>query len=115
MPYDVVNVEEARALAAGHPLSFLHVTRAEIDLPPATNPYDASVYAQATRNFEELKRAAPLVQDDEPSLYFYRLRMGTHEQVGLVRAASRSTSTTPASSRSTRRRARTRKTTARGT
>jgi len=83
VPYDVVNVEEARAVAAGHPLSFLHVTRAEIDLPPATNPYDASVYAQATRNFEELKRAAPLVQDDEPSLYFYRLRMGTHEQVGL--------------------------------
>jgi uncharacterized protein (DUF1015 family) len=82
VPYDVVNTDEARALAAGHPLSFLHVTRPEIDLPAGTNPYDASVYAQAVRNFEELKRAAPLVQD-EPSLYFYRLRMGTHEQTGL--------------------------------
>jgi uncharacterized protein (DUF1015 family) len=82
VPYDVVNTDEARALAAGDPLSFLHVTRPEIDLPAGTNPYDASVYAQAVRNFEELKRAAPLVQD-EPSLYFYRLRMGTHEQTGL--------------------------------
>jgi uncharacterized protein (DUF1015 family) len=82
VPYDVVNTDEARALAAGHPLSFLHVTRPEIDLPAGTNPYDASVYAQAVRNFEELRRAAPLVQD-EPSLYFYRLRMGTHEQTGL--------------------------------
>ena len=83
VPYDVVNTDEARALAAGHPLSFLHVTRPEIDLPAGTSPYDASVYAQAVRNFEELKRAAPLVQD-EPSLYFYRLRMGTHEQTGLT-------------------------------
>ena len=83
VPYDVVSTEEARALAAGHPLSFLHVTRPEIDLPAGTNPYDASVYAQAVRNFEELKRAAPLVQD-EPSLYFYRLRMGAHEQTGLT-------------------------------
>jgi uncharacterized protein (DUF1015 family) len=83
VPYDVVNTDEARALVAGHPLSFLHVTRPEIDLPAGTNPYDASVYAQAVRNFEELKRAAPLVQD-EPSLYFYRLRMGTHEQTGLT-------------------------------
>jgi uncharacterized protein (DUF1015 family) len=83
VPYDVVNTEEARALAAGHPLSFLHVTRPEIDLPAGTNPYDASVYAQAVRNFEELKRAAPLVHD-ESSLYFYRLRMGAHEQTGLT-------------------------------
>ena len=83
VPYDVVNVEEARALAAGHPLSFLHVTRPEIDLPPDVSPYDARVYEQATRNFEELKRAAPLVHDDEPSLYFYRLRLGNHEQMGL--------------------------------
>src|SRR5215472_19157809 len=84
VPYDVVSTDEARALVAGHPLSFLHVTRPEIDLPPATNPHDATVYAQAMRNFEDLKRAAPLVQDDEPSLYFYRLRMGDHEQTGLT-------------------------------
>jgi uncharacterized protein (DUF1015 family) len=84
VPYDVVSTEEARHLASGNPLSFLHITRAEIDLPPATNPYDAAVYAQAVRNFEALKRDAPLVIDDEPSLYFYRLRMGRHEQTGLT-------------------------------
>jgi uncharacterized protein (DUF1015 family) len=80
----VVNTEEARALAAGHPLSFLRVTRAEIDLPATLNPYDPSVYAQALANFEALKRDAPMVLDDEPSLYVYRLRMGEHEQTGLA-------------------------------
>ena len=84
VPYDVVSTDEARALAADNPLSFLHVTRAEVDLPAATNQYDATVYDQAVRNFEELKRAAPLVIDDRPSLYLYRLRMGTHEQTGVA-------------------------------
>jgi uncharacterized protein (DUF1015 family) len=84
VPYDVVSTEEARQLARDNPVSFLHVTRAEIDLPAETNPYDGRVYAQAVRNFEELKRAAPLVQEPEPSLYFYRLRMGHHEQTGLA-------------------------------
>ncbi len=46
VPYDVVNAEEARAMAAGNPLSFLHVSRAEIDLPPATDPYSDAVYAR---------------------------------------------------------------------
>src|SRR5947207_7818606 len=84
VPYDVVSTAEARALAAGNPLSFLHVTRPEIDLPPDTGAYDDAVYAQATLNFEELKRAAPLLIEDEPSLYLYRLRMGTHEQTGVA-------------------------------
>jgi uncharacterized protein (DUF1015 family) len=84
VPYDVVSAEEARALAAGNPLSFLHVTRSEIDLPAGTAPYDATVYAQAVRNLEALTREAPLVIEPEPSLYFYRLRMGSHEQVGVA-------------------------------
>lgn len=84
VPYDVVNTEEARALAEGNPLSFLHVTRSEIDLPPGTNPYDASVYAKAVSNFGQLRASAPLVVEAEPSLYMYRLRMGTHEQIGLA-------------------------------
>jgi uncharacterized protein (DUF1015 family) len=84
VPYDVVSTPEARALATGHPLNFLHVTRAEIDLPPDVDPYDARVYAQAVRNLEELKRAAPLVLDPQPALYFYRLRMGGHTQTGLA-------------------------------
>ena len=84
VPYDVVSTDEARALASGNPLSFLHVTRSEIDLPRDTDPYAPVVYEQAVRNFEELKRSAPLVIDDQPALYFYRLRMGAHEQTGLA-------------------------------
>jgi uncharacterized protein (DUF1015 family) len=83
VPYDVVNADEARALAAGNPLSFLHVTRSEIDLPPDTAPDSAPVYAQAVRNLEALKRQAPLILDDEPALYAYRLRMNGHEQTGV--------------------------------
>ena len=84
VPYDVVSTEEARQLAAGNPLSFLRVTRAEIDLPPETDPYAARVYAQARENFEALRRQAPLVTEREPALYFYRLRMGGHEQTGVA-------------------------------
>ena len=84
VPYDVVSTEEARQLAAGNPLSFLHVTRSEIDLPPGTDPYSAPVYAQAKEQFASLRASAPLVTEDEPSLYFYRLRMGGHEQTGIA-------------------------------
>ena len=84
VPYDVVSTEEARQIAAGNPLSFLHVTRSEIDLPPGTDPYDAEVYARARANFDALRRSAPLVVDDAPALYFYRLRMGSHEQTGIA-------------------------------
>jgi uncharacterized protein (DUF1015 family) len=84
VPYDVVNTEEARALAAGNPLSFLHVSRAEIDLPPDTNPYADAVYAKAVESFAALKTRAPLVLEDAPSLYVYRLQMGGHVQTGIV-------------------------------
>jgi uncharacterized protein (DUF1015 family) len=84
VPYDVVNTAEARDLAAGNPLSFLHVTRSEIDLPADVDPYDAAVYARAASNLAALTVEAPLVEDTEPSLYCYRLRMGDHEQTGLA-------------------------------
>ncbi|HET7697204.1 MAG TPA: DUF1015 family protein [Vicinamibacterales bacterium] len=84
VPYDVVSTEEARALASRNPLSFLHVTRSEIDLPAGADPYAPEVYARAKANLEALRRAAPLVEEDEPSLYFYRLRMGSHEQTGIA-------------------------------
>ena len=84
VPYDVVSTEEARALAAGNPLSFLHISRAEIDLPPDTDPYSDAVYAKALENFNRLRREAPLVQEAVPALYFYRLIMGGHAQTGLV-------------------------------
>jgi len=84
VPYDVVNADEARALVAGEPLSFLRVTRSEVDLPPDTSPYDDRVYAAAVRNFADLKTTAPMLQEAEPSLYVYRLRMGRHEQTGVA-------------------------------
>ncbi len=82
VPYDVVNTDEARALAAD-PLSFLHVSRAEIDLPADTNPYADAVYARAAANFDTLKQSS-LVEELRPAVYLYRLRMGRHEQTGVA-------------------------------
>jgi uncharacterized protein (DUF1015 family) len=84
VPYDVVSTDEARQLASGNPLSFLHVTRSEIDLPPDTDPYSMQVYERARQNLATLRERAPLIQEDLPSLYFYRLRMGHHEQIGIA-------------------------------
>jgi uncharacterized protein (DUF1015 family) len=84
VPYDVVTAAEARALASGNPLSFLHVTRSEIDLPADTSPYAPEVYERAAANLQALRGQAPLVEDDEPSLYIYRLKMRSHEQTGVA-------------------------------
>ena len=83
VPYDVVNTDEARALAGGNPLSFLRVSRAEIDLPVGTDPYSREVYDRAVHNFDTLEKSS-LVVEDAPSLYLYRLRVGTHEQTGVA-------------------------------
>ena len=88
VPYDVVSTDEARTLTRGNPLSFLHVTRSEIDLPPKTDPYAPEVYAQAVANLERIKREAPLVVEEEPCCYFYRLKMGGREQIGVAAAFS---------------------------
>ena len=88
VPYDVVNTEEAQSLAAANPLSFLHVSRAEIDLPAETNPYADAVYAKAVENLKALKTRAPLVVEDRPSLYVYRLKMGGHVQTGIAASYS---------------------------
>jgi uncharacterized protein (DUF1015 family) len=88
VPYDVVNTEEARALAGDNALSFLRVSRPEIEMPAGTDLYSDEVYAKAASNFDRLMQAAPLVIEDEPSLYLYRLRMGGREQTGLVACCS---------------------------
>src|SRR6266478_7252149 len=75
VPYDVVTTDEARALAEGNPLSFLRVSRAELELPADADPYSDAVYRRAAQNFTRLKEAA-LVLEDEASLYLYRLRIG---------------------------------------
>ena len=84
VPYDVVNTEEARMLAAGNPLSFLHVSRPEIDLPTGTDPHSGTVYDRAVQNFAALKAQAPLVVEEMPSYYVYRLTMGAHVQSGVA-------------------------------
>src|SRR5690606_23618653 len=49
-PYDVLSTDEARAQAEGKPWTFLHISKAEIDLPAGTDPYDPAVYAKAADN-----------------------------------------------------------------
>ncbi|MFN8062269.1 MAG: DUF1015 family protein [Vicinamibacterales bacterium] len=83
VPYDVVSTDEARALADGNPLSFLRVSRPELELPAGADPHAEAVYARGADNFRRLTAAA-LVVEAEPSVYFYRLRMGAHEQTGLA-------------------------------
>jgi uncharacterized protein (DUF1015 family) len=84
VPYDVVTTDEARQLASGNPLSFLHVSRPELGLPADTHPYAEVVYETAKGNYETLCKQAPLVYEDAPSLYLYRLQMGAHVQTGLA-------------------------------
>jgi uncharacterized protein (DUF1015 family) len=88
VPYDVVNTEEARRLVRGNPLSFLHVSRPEIDLPHGTDIYSEPVYRKALDNFEGLIKDCPLQTEGAPSVYLYRLIMGEHEQTGVVACCS---------------------------
>src|SRR5438128_378546 len=83
VPYDVVDVEEARTLADGNPLSFLRVSRPEIELPPGTDAHSDAVYARAKQNYERLTSSSYELEA-EPHVYFYRLRMGAHEQLGVA-------------------------------
>jgi uncharacterized protein (DUF1015 family) len=88
VPYDVVNSEEAADIAAGNPLSFLRVSRPEIELESGVDLYSDEVYNKAKENFKKLCETAPLITDSEPHLYIYRLQMGEHIQTGIVGAAS---------------------------
>ena len=87
-PYDVLNSAEARERAAGKPWSFLHISKAEIDLPEDTDPYDASVYAKSAENLARMLEEGILKRDEQDCYYVYRLTMGDHVQTGIVAAAS---------------------------
>lgn len=88
LPYDVMSAEEARRLATDNPLSFLHVSKPEIDLPPSTDPYAPQVYETGRQNFQRLVAQGALRQDPQPCFYLYRQVMGAHTQVGLAAVAS---------------------------
>lgn len=87
-PYDVLNAEEARQKANGKPYSFLHISKAEIDLPENTDPYSPAVYAKSAENYRALLEKGVLKQDEKPCYYVYRAVMGYHVQTGLAVAAS---------------------------
>lgn len=84
VPYDVVSREEATQLVAGNPLSFLHVSRSEIDLEPGIDPYSDAVYSKAKENYARLQQEGVLIREQDDSVYVYRLRSGQHSQVGLA-------------------------------
>jgi len=84
VPYDVVDTREAKALAAGNPKSFLHVSRPEIDLPEGTDCSSPEAYAQARKALDALIADGTLVKDGEAKFYAYRQTMGSHAQTGIV-------------------------------
>jgi uncharacterized protein (DUF1015 family) len=86
-PYDVLEADEARRLAAGNPHSLLHITKAEIDFPPEVYPYDDNVYDQAARNLNSFLAEGVLTKD-QSSLYIYRLVMSEWIQTGVVAGVS---------------------------
>ncbi len=87
-PYDVLSSEEARQRAAGKPYSFLHISKAEIDLPPDVDHYAPEVYSRSSENLKTLIDAGVIVRDVKPCYYAYRLQMGEHMQTGLIAVAS---------------------------
>lgn len=88
LPYDVMSSAEARELAQGNPNSFLHVDKAEIDLDPSIDLYDARVYKKARENLEKLVSDGICAQDQKPCFYIYRQIMEGRAQTGLVGCAS---------------------------
>lgn len=87
-PYDVLNSAEAAELAKDNPYSYLHIDKAEIDLPTSLSPYDPQVYQQAANNLATFKERQWLIQEPEAALYLYELTMGEVSQTGLVACTS---------------------------
>lgn len=88
LPYDVMKRSEAAALAKGNPYSFLHISRAEIDLPEVKNPYDEKVYLKARDNIERFLQEGIFVQEEEPVFYIYKQTMDGRSQAGIVGCVS---------------------------
>ena len=84
LPYDVMNSEEAREMVKDKPYSFLHVDKAEVDLPKGIDIYSAEVYEKAKENLEALSANGICKQDEKPMLYIYRQIMNGREQTGIV-------------------------------
>ena len=87
-PYDVLSSAEARARTKGKPWSFLHVSKAEIDLPPNTDPYADAVYRKAAENLQRMVAERVLTRDAQPHYYAYRTTWQGRRQTGLACIAS---------------------------
>lgn len=87
-PYDVLNSKEAKEVARGNPYSFLHITKAEIDLPEATDVHDREVYEKAKDNLQAFVQREVLFRESKPCYYIYRLTMNGKSQTGLVCVSS---------------------------
>lgn len=88
LPYDVMNSDEAREMVKDKPWSFLHVDKAEIDLPEGTYLYDEKVYLKARENLNKLSAEGICKEDEKPCLYIYRQIMNGRAQTGIVGCAS---------------------------
>lgn len=88
LPYDVMNSEEAREMVVGHPVSFLHIDKAEIDLPKEIDVHSPQVYEKARDTLQKMIANGVFIQDDTPCFYLYRLTMNGRSQTGLVATTS---------------------------
>ncbi|MEI8121622.1 MAG: DUF1015 domain-containing protein, partial [bacterium] len=88
VPYDVVDTSEAKILAADNPYSFLHISRAEIDMAPGVDPYSSDVYIKGRNTLQRFQNDGVLKQESTPQLFLYRQTMGRHVQRGIVACCS---------------------------
>ncbi len=88
VPYDVVNTVEAAALAAGNPYSFLHISRAEIDMAAGIDPYSEQVYLHGRDTLKRFQKEGILIEESCPQIFLYRQTMGKHVQRGIVACCS---------------------------
>ena len=84
LPYDVLNSAEAKASAGNNPYSFLHITKAEIDLPDETDIHSEKVYHKAEDNLFIFRNQKILFKEEQPFYYIYQLTMNGRSQTGLV-------------------------------
>lgn len=87
-PYDVLNSDEARKIAKKNEITFLHINKPEIDLPPETDIHAPQVYQKGAQNLQDYIHKGLLRQDEKECFYIYRQIMGEHQQYGLVALAS---------------------------
>ncbi|MEO6869254.1 MAG: DUF1015 family protein, partial [Ginsengibacter sp.] len=87
-PYDVLNTKEAKVEAEGNPLTFLHITKSEIDLPAGTDVHSKEVYQKAKENLDAFISKPVLFNESKPCYYIYSLTMDGRKQTGLVACSS---------------------------